>query len=167
MSENRKIHVAMLRAAAVLLVLTLMTASIVSGHYARYTTSVTVSDSARVAKYEVTVTAGSDNQLVLDPNGSKTVSYNFLVASGSEVRVEYDLVITLPQALQAGISLSLTRDDEPVALTLQENNIYKAVGTFTPAGGTHAYVLTFTAKGPIGADQLDNIAIRVNARQAD
>lgn len=168
MKENRRTPVIALRAAAVLLILVMMTTSIVSGRYARYTNSATVSDSARVAKYDVSVKAITGDQIVLDPNSSNTVSYNFSVTSNSEVTVEYDLVIELRKELQAGISLSLVRGEEGISLT-PSGNTYKAenAGTFSPQGGTHTYTLTFTATQPIGKDQLEDVAIRVNARQVD
>lgn len=168
MKENRRTPVIALRTAAVLLILVMMTTSIVSGRYARYTSSATVSDSARVAKYDVSVKAITGDQIVLDPNSSNTASYNFSVTSGSEVTVEYDLLIELPQALQEGIVLSLAQGEGNIPLT-KTDNTYTAenAGTFTPQGGTHSYILTFTADLPIGADQLNNVAIRVNARQVD
>lgn len=168
MNENRKSPVIALRAAAVLLVLVLMTTSVVSGRYARYTSTATGSDRARVAKYAVTVTAATGNQIVLDPNSSKTVSYDFSVTSGSEVAVEYDLTVVFQKALPEGVVLSLTREDEKIDLTHSDNTYTaKNAGTFNPRGGTHAYTLTFTAEKPVGADTLESIAIRVDARQVD
>ena len=63
MNENRKPHAIVLRAAAVLLILVLFTTSIVSGRYARYTSSATGHDSARVAKFRVTE-EGIDGQMI-------------------------------------------------------------------------------------------------------
>ena len=167
--DIRKLNSILMRTAAVLLLLVMLTTSVVSGHYARYTTTVTSGDSARVAKYEVTVAAASADTLKLDPNGTdKTASYNFSVTSGSEVTVEYDLVVVFPKAMQEGITLTLTQGSTEISLT-QDGNIYKAAnaGTFSPTGGTHAYTLTFAATEPIGADELKDIAIRVDARQVD
>ena len=56
MNENRKIHGIVLRAAAVLLVMVLLTTGVVSGRYARYVTTVSNSDSARVAAFVFDVT---------------------------------------------------------------------------------------------------------------
>lgn len=52
MKKNR-----MMRLASVLLVLTLLSTSVISGTFAKYVTSDTVSDTARVAKFGVVVTA--------------------------------------------------------------------------------------------------------------
>ena len=52
-------------AAVVLLYLTLLSIHLTSGLFARYTTTVTASDSARVAKFDVDVTAGLLQSLAL------------------------------------------------------------------------------------------------------
>lgn len=53
MSENRKLHVIMLRTAAVLLFLVLLSTGMVAGRYARYVSSSSGEDLARVAKFTV------------------------------------------------------------------------------------------------------------------
>ena len=50
----------MMRAASALLVATLLTTSVISGTFAKYTTEATGSDSARVAKWGITVTGTAD-----------------------------------------------------------------------------------------------------------
>ena len=168
MNVNRKTHVIALRAAAVLLLLVLMSTSIVSGRFARYASSATASSSARAAKYDISVSADSTSWIDLDPNSSASASYGFSVISGSEVTVEYDLIVVFKKALPEGIVLSLIRGDEEIDLTYSDNTYTaKKAGTFDPQGGTHAYTLTFTAEKPVGADKLESIAIRVDARQVD
>lgn len=168
MTNNRKPHVIVLRLAAVLLVLVMLSTSMVAGRYARYTSTVTASDSARVAKYEITVSSEPNESIALSE--STPASYRFSVTSGSEVTVEYDLTIILPQAqaLPTGIDISLKYGDEIVNLK-QTGNQYAAknVGTFSPQGGTHEYTLVFTATPPVGAGTIDGISIRVDARQVD
>lgn len=166
MFENRKIHVIVLRTAAVLLVFVMLSTSLVAGRYARYSTTVTASDSARVAGYQISVSSSSGNDITLSTESP--ASYTFSVASASEVAVEYDLIITLPKALPGGVSLSLTQGETGIALT-PENNTYTATkaGTFSAQGGAHEYTLTFTATQPVGADTLESISVRVDARQVD
>lgn len=166
MTNNRKPHVIVLRLAAVLLVLVMLSTSMVAGRYARYTSTATASDSARVAKYEITVSSDPNESIALSEG--TPASYRFSVTSGSEVTVEYDLVIILPQALPTGIDISLKYGDETKTLT-QTGNQYTArnVGTFRPQGGTHEYTLVFTATQPVGAGMLTSIAIQVDARQVD
>lgn len=166
MSDMRKPHVIVLRTAAVLLILVMLSISMVAGRYARYTTTATASDSARAAKYHIAIDPGADDSITLSPDSP--ASYTFSVTSSSEVAVEYDLRILLPQALPDGIEISLTRDATAIALT-SESNQYTAVnaGTFSPQGGTHTYTLTFAATKPIGAETMSGISIGVDARQVD
>ena len=83
-----------LRVAAILLVLVLSSTSLLSGLYARYTTTSSAGDSARVAKFEVTQ-AGELLQffsLTLSPGSqeSKTVT----VENKSEVTIAYTVTPT-------------------------------------------------------------------------
>ena len=153
-------------AALILLLLTMVTTHMTSGLYARYTAAASGSDSARVAKYEITVNAASADNLVLTP--AVPASYKFSITSESEVSVEYDLIITLPKKLPDSIALSLVRGDDTRTLN-SASNVYtvKNAGTFSAQGGTHAYILSFTAVQPIEADELESISIRVDARQVD
>lgn len=152
--------------AGVLLCLTMLSFRLTGGLYARYTTTVTASDSARVAKYQISVASSTANSLALVQDTD--VAYTFSVSSSSEVSVEYDLIVTLPKALPSGVTISLEKGEEAITHT-QVNNVYTAInaGTFTPQGGTHNYSLVFTATQPIGADALEGISIQVNARQVD
>lgn len=82
------------RLAAILLMLVLVTTSIVSGRYARYTASATANDSARVAKFSVTQTAN----FIGDGTQTKTLLYGqdnmISVTNDSEVAVRYSIEIT-------------------------------------------------------------------------
>lgn len=166
MTNNRKPHVIVLRLAAVLLILVMLSTSMVAGRYARYTSTAIASDSARVAKYEISVSAASNESIALSDGAP--ASYSFSVTSESEVSVEYDLTIILPQSLPTGIDISLKYGDETKTLE-QTGNQYTArnVGTFSPQGGTHEYSLIFTATQPVGAGTLAGISIRVDTRQVD
>ena len=166
MTSNIKPHVIVLRLAAVLLVLVMLSTSMVAGRYARYTATATASDSARVAKYAISVSSNSNENIAL--SDGVPASYSFSVTSESEVTVEYDLVIILSQEIPSGIDISVKYGDETKSLT-QTGNQYTArnIGTFSPLGGTHEYTLIFTATQPVGAGTIDGISIRVDARQVD
>ena len=75
MKKNRA-----MRIAALLLVLTMMTSCFVGGTFAKYVTSDDATDSARVAKWGVTITATGDEAFAekyndaADENGTKVVS---------------------------------------------------------------------------------------------
>lgn len=167
MIENKKAYVIVLRLAAVLLILVMLSTSMVAGRYARYTSTAIGSDSIGVAKYEVSVSAQSSNNLTLAPN--TPANYTFTVSSGSEVSVEYDLIIILPKALPDGVTLSLSNGTKNISLATADGIHYTAAnaGTFTPQGGTHTFTMTLTATRAIAADTLSKIAIRVDARQVD
>lgn len=162
MTENRKPHMIVLRLAAVLLVLVMLSTSMVAGRYARYVTTATASDSARVAKYDISVASPSPNSLTMSQDAS--VEYNFTVTSNSEVSVEYDLIITLPTALPSGVTVTLTGNGKNIGLNPGTNEC-KNVGTFSPQGGTHTYTIIFAANEAIGS--ISPISIRVDTRQVD
>lgn len=69
----------MMRVASVMLVLVLMTSSVISGTFAKYVTSGTSTDSARVAKFGVTVTANGD----MFSQGYEDAKYTSITTEGS------------------------------------------------------------------------------------
>ena len=91
----------MMRVASALLVAVLMTTCAISGTFAKYTTSVTSNDSARVAKWGfgtatiefenlfdkayTNVTAGSDEMAIIAPGTSGEVSFKFEKTAAPEV----------------------------------------------------------------------------------
>lgn len=82
-------------AAAVLLCLTLFSAHLTGGIYARYTTSASGSDSARVAKFEVTeagtvLTDSITADLIPGAEETRTIQ----VTNNSEVVVKYSVTLT-------------------------------------------------------------------------
>ena len=92
MNENRKPHAIVLRAAAVLLILVLFTTSIVSGRYARYTSSATGHDSARVAKFRVTE-EGIDGQMIkVSIAPGQTAKHEIIVHNDSEGAIAYSVI---------------------------------------------------------------------------
>jgi len=54
MRKNRMLHVIVLRLAAVLLILVMFSASLLAGRYARYTSTISGSDSTKVPRFSVT-----------------------------------------------------------------------------------------------------------------
>lgn len=88
-----QLHTVVLRLAAVLLSLVLLTSGIVSGRYARYVTSATGSDSARVAKFTLTQSIlyeGTDLKTSIpmpEIKPGETVTISLLVDHDTEVAV--------------------------------------------------------------------------------
>ena len=110
MNENRKPHAIVLRAAAVLLILVLFTTSIVSGRYARYTSSATGHDSARVAKFRVTE-EGIDGQMIkVSIAPGQTEKHEIIVHNDSEVAIAYS-VVPDNKYRNLPLSFSITSED--------------------------------------------------------
>lgn len=103
---NRKVNIPMC-VALVLLCLVLVSAHLTSGLFARYTSSSTGSDSARVAKFEV-VTTGSTSGISVKTGTSDpdTTSYTITIENKSEVAVSYQLTPVLDDS-PAGVSAAL------------------------------------------------------------
>ena len=85
MFNNRKIHGILLRTAAVLLILVMLSTSLVVGRYARYTSMATGSDSARVAKFEVVVSDSQTQFVSVLIQPGETAEKVFTVENKSEV----------------------------------------------------------------------------------
>ena len=143
MNERTK-HVFALRAAAVLLVLVLVTTSMVSGRYARYFSTATGGDSARVAAYVFNVSDDVGHYLdltdICKPGDSKT--YEFIIQNRngdngpiSEVTEEYFVTLELRGSLPLVCTLS-----EGDNITLDGMNV-NGEGLTSGQGATH----TFTA----------------------
>lgn len=84
-------------AALVLLMLTMISIHLTSGLYARYTSTATATDSARVAKFDVEGTlSGADG------------NYTLTVNNKSEVAVKYKVIVTFDEALPETDTLAIT-----------------------------------------------------------
>ena len=168
----------------VLFCLVLFSTYLTGGLYARYTTSASGSDSARVARFEITgggnwtdSTENIDLDLnFFDPNKT-SASLNFTISSASEVAVKYDVVITMPTLPNdcdySWLEIKLG-DKSPSV----NGNVYtfSGVGTFAPnySGAPSEHTLTFAilqeflgtppARLP---DVTDSVQITIRAEQID
>lgn len=94
--------------AIILLYLVLFSTHLTSGLYARYTSASSAKDSARVAKFDVT--SKGENGIALNINldffdpAKQHDSIEFEVMSSSEVAVEYDVVLVLPEEMMELVS---------------------------------------------------------------
>ena len=116
----------MIRIALILLCLVMISVHMMSGMYARYTTSGTGSDDARVAKFDVKVN-GSDD-VTIDCKVGEDGTYEITVNNESEAAVSYK--ISVSHGAVDGVSSSLNN-----------NSGVLAPGTTTQAKD---HVLTFT-----------------------
>ena len=95
---KQKVNIPMC-AALVLLLLTMISIHMTSGLYARYTSTATATDSARVAKFDVeaAVTATATNG-----------EYTLTVNNKSEVAVKYKVIVTFNEVLPEADTLAIT-----------------------------------------------------------
>ena len=162
-----------MRLASALLVLTLLSTSIISGTFAKYTSQATGSDSARVAKWGVALTVNANDfatEYVKDDNSStvaKTVvSTVKVVAPGTDSQEEncqatFSITGEPEVAVKVNVALSNVKDvclpagtytdytsANPSATFTLDNDYYPVVwtlkqGSTTLATGTLAQIKTF------------------------
>lgn len=134
MKKNR-----MMRLASLLLVLTLATTSILSGTFAKYVTTGEVSDSARVAKFGVEVSASGNlfSSTYYSTNGTSTSS-----GAGDTITVqgEENAKVVAPGTTNTGsLNFGITGTPEvkvKVSLSMEETSrIFLAKNTYTDVTG--------------------------------
>jgi len=99
----QKFNTILMRVIAVLLMLVLLSTAAVTGRFARYISSSSGSDSARVAKFDVAVSDIAFN------NGDGT--YTFTVTNNSEVTVGYSIVVQMHPKLTATVGAETKKTD--------------------------------------------------------
>lgn len=128
MTHNRKPHMTVLRLAAVLLILVMLSTSMVCGRYARYTSSDAAEDSARIAAFVFHVNDTQNHYLdisdIRQPGDNKT--YKFTVSNYfsdrviSEVDEEFFLSLELRGSLP--LECTLTGDGDNLSVKAVEMN---------------------------------------------
>ena len=161
MTNNRKPHVIVLRLAAVLLILVMLSTSMVAGRYARYTSTAIASDSARVAKFEVNEESALLTQNVpvsIIPGSTATTEIK--VENASEVSVRYTINIDNPYRnlpLKFQIKVGDVLHDLPFAATIGYGQEV-----------TYVLVTTWTGSADISySGKVDLIEISLSATQID
>jgi hypothetical protein len=130
-NNKRKVNIPMC-AALVLRLLTMISVHITSGLYARYTSTASATDSARVAKFDVSC----DVQPVKNSEGV----YTLTVTNHSEVAVKYSFTVRVPDAICVAVDSQAARSPAAGEDTVTfENDNWKL------APGEHAqnHTLTF------------------------
>lgn len=169
-------------AGMVLLCLVLFSAHLTSGLYARYTSTSSAGDNARVAKFDVssanTNTEDVDFNIKLDffDPQMQTDYIEFVVSSSSEVTVSYDVILILPEGMveliEDGILvISLDENATPTVDGTNRTVIFDA-GTFNAAvDQDRTHRLTFSFKeGSVISDTIEitkPATLRVLAEQID
>ena len=162
MFKNLKPHVVLLRTAAVLLVLVSVSTSMVAGRYARYTTTVTATGSARVAKFEVNGTGAllTENIAVsIIPGGSDETQFS--VENASEVSVEYTIAVDNPyHNFPLGFQIKVNGVPHDLPYTAEMLPGQTINYTLVTAWTGNDYSLSYSGK-------VDLIEISVSATQID
>lgn len=163
---------------ACLLVMVLFSVNLTSGLYARYATEATGSAGARVAKFDVASEEKSEFSINLDfyDPAKQTASIQFEVTSSSEVAVEYDVVLELPEEIISLINsgvLIIKMDDKAVYDIDTANYTVTFEGeSFSPSENvtqTHTITLSINADTMLFEDVTieENATLRVHAEQID
>ena len=152
MNENRKIHGIVLRAAAVLLVMVLLTTGVVSGRYARYVTTVSDSDSARVAAFVFDVTEKELGwQLNLDslkkPGDHQSFAFTVTNATEagriSEVSIGYTITAKAEGSIPVTITIKEAEEQKLVFdCTGNAAGSFEGVAFEAAVAAEHNYILT-------------------------
>ena len=133
------------RLAGVLLCLVLITSSITAGLFARYTSSASASDSARVASFKIEtdldgIGMGGGAAPTLELGGTDEVAsvlLPFYIESESEVSVGYSVTVDFGEALPAYMSLTLSLKNGAKSQTVDANGamstfVFSELGTMQP-----------------------------------
>ena len=132
------------QACALLLFLAVASSMLATAPMAKYVTQATSADSARVAKFSVSAgpKSGQTSDLTLNV-ANETATYEFSVTTNCEVKTKYDIIITLPSALN-GATLKL--DDAEATSVSDDGKTYTFANTRESTPGTlvHNHDLTFT-----------------------
>ena len=163
------------KVAAVLLLLALGSSMLATAPLAKYVTSASSSDSARVAKFSVSAASSGDSATSREytlNSTTTTATYDFTVTSNSEVATTYDIKVTVPSALQ-GVTPTLTVGDSTTAISatsISSDNLtytFKGVGTFAPGNNSDTLHLTFTKGDDATAATYENIKVEAVVTQVD
>ena len=170
----------MFRIGLILVCLTLFSVYVTGGLYARYTTSSTGGDSARVAKFHIDsclVSADVPVKLSFYDPALLTDEIELVITSASEVVTTYDVVVTMPDGVDySWLDVKLTSSSGTVNAVADGNEfLFSDAGIFSFDGqNTHRYTLIFSIKEesrglpPDGLTDISGTAlITVCAEQVD
>lgn len=132
----------MMRIAAVLLCLVLFSLHLMSGLYAKYTSSGNGDDTARVAKFEVNVT-GIPSAVSIDSKTTNNGTYEITVTNESEVAVEYDIIVTLGNQASGVSTVLKTGEIIHTGSTSERVTTYTGVANLAAGTNSATHNLTF------------------------
>ena len=135
------------------LCMTLFSSHMTGGLYARYTSSASGSDSARVARFDVSIGLPSETKFDLNcyDAAKQSISYQIEVAptAKNEVAVQYSLVVTFAEAPPSWLVLSIPGKSAPSVTDGRTVYTFANIGTFSPPSSA-PQTFTLTVKVPVG-----------------
>ena len=173
---NRKtgkldIHAVLMRIVCVLQMLVLVSTSIVSGQLARYVTRATGTDSARVARFEVTQAGTLMQSFSQSISPGEQFTRSVEVVNASEVAVDYIITVSNPEN---NLPLEFSAvDSNGDSLTLAVSGNTSTLTGFMPENDATPETFILTVKWKDGvtddsyAGKVDLIRITLTAAQAD
>lgn len=169
----------MMGLAGVLLCLTMISTHMTADLYARYVTTTSGSDAARVAGFSFGAVSkwNEDAQILCTyAKNESSGTYTVTVKQASEVAVKYDVTVTV-QNLTGGVTLKLDNKTADETDTQGDTTTltYKAAGTFATGTHTANHVLSFNVdwaeftKDASGLSHSETLtfSVAVNAEQID
>ena len=165
----------MLKLAGILLCLVLATTHLASNLYAKYTSSDSGGDSARVAVWNVEASGSSASDVKIDlataatDNSTVSNTYALTVTNKSEVASNYDIIVVFDKALSDEITLTL--DGGAKTATTTDNNkefVFSNVGQLGVGNTSAAHTLTFAANyADVDVDYSYEFNVKVDFEQID
>lgn len=168
--DCKKINTILMRTVAVLLMLVLVTSGMVSGRFARYVTTATYEDSARVAKFNIVETKGAAfTQIPAKITPGETTEY-ISVKNYSEVAVEFTIKVESPYK-NIPLMFRITDGETVLKATEKANETLTFTGTIGPGQEDKQYQLVIVwPEDPDNIDyigRVDLIQVTLNAVQVD
>lgn len=177
MGKERNVKVDILMCTvAVLLCATLFSMHLVGGLYARYTTSISGSDSARVAAFDITQEGTIFKTFEAPVIPGTTQSAELTITNKSEVAMEYTLKVTNVTGNLTPLKFTLGPKDGAPAVTLKshENGVSISSANQIPGDHTDKYTLNVDWKPNVNEEDdlalmgiVDYITVSVTATQID
>ncbi len=152
-----------MRLAGAMAVFTIATACMTSGLFARYATTADAPQNGRVAGFDIVLTPTEPDKTLALSSQKASDTYSFTIENNSEVKVEYDVIVTLDAPLPSSITLKIGDVvSTPSADGLTHS--FPRIGTIA-VHGTSPVTLTILATS-FGANLgLTDFAVEVVARQ--
>ena len=158
MKNINKVNIPLLLA-GILFCLTLISSSLTSNLIAKYSTSTTGGDSARVAKFDVITTKDIDKIELVPGDRESSVTYKFTIKNNSEVVVKNSVIVeNVPENVQVKFNNSASETSGGADITFD-------VGVLD-IGGSVDCTLTFYADTNCDT-QIKDVTIQVVAEQVD